>query len=43
MHDGCATTLRDRFDPTCGGAQHGSTAGLSSGQIDDLIAFLGSL
>jgi hypothetical protein len=43
MHDGCATTLRDRFDPACGGAQHGSTAGLSSTQIDDLIAYLGSL
>ena len=43
MHDGCAATLRDRFNPACGGANHGVTASLSSGQIDDLIAFLQSL
>jgi hypothetical protein len=43
MHDGCAATLRDRFDPACGGSQHGITSGLSSSQIDDLIAYLGSL
>jgi hypothetical protein len=24
MHDGCAETLADRFDPACGGAQHGA-------------------
>jgi hypothetical protein len=43
MHDGCAQTLRDRFEPSCGGATHGKTAGLSSDQIDDLVAYLESL
>jgi hypothetical protein len=43
MHDGCATTLRDRFNPACGGDRHGITANLSPTQIDDLIAYLDSL
>jgi hypothetical protein len=43
MHDGCAATLRDRFNPACGGDRHGATAQLTSGQIDDLIAYLSSL
>ena len=43
MHDGCAQTLRDRFDPSCGGANHGKTAGLREEQIADLIAYLQSL
>jgi hypothetical protein len=43
MHDGCATTLRDRFNPTCGGALHGKTAGFSGEQIDDLVAYLESI
>ncbi len=43
MHDGCAATLRDRFNPACGGDRHGVTAQLSSGQIDDLVAYLSSL
>ena len=43
MHDGCAATLRDRFNPACGGDRHGVTAQLSSAQIDDLIAYLNSL
>ena len=30
MHDGCAATLRDRFNPACGGDRHGVTAQLSS-------------
>ena len=42
MHDGCAETLRDRFDPTCGGDEHGAE-GLSEAQIDDMVAFLESL
>jgi hypothetical protein len=25
LHDGCAATLADRFDPACGGDQHGDT------------------
>jgi Cytochrome c len=44
IHTGCATTLRDRFDPACGGgAKHGNTADLSQPQIDDLVAFLETL
>jgi hypothetical protein len=43
MHDGCAATLRDRFNPNCGGALHGKTAGLSGEQIDDLVAYLESI
>ncbi len=42
MHDGCAQTLRDRFT-TCGGTQHGSTAGLAPGDVDALVAYLRSL
>lgn len=43
MHDGCAETLKDRFDPGCGGAEHGDVSGLSTGQIDDLVAYLETL
>jgi hypothetical protein len=43
MHDGCAATLQARFDPACGGDQHGNTAELSPAQIDDLVAYLESL
>ncbi|WP_437577436.1 cytochrome-c peroxidase [Sorangium sp. So ce887] len=43
MHDGCAATLRDRFDPACGGDDHGDVSGLTSAQVDDLVAYLESL
>jgi Cytochrome c len=43
MHDGCAATLTDRFDPVCGGSKHGNTASLSADQIADLVAFLETL
>jgi len=43
MHTGCAATLHDRFDPNCGGDQHGQTAQLDPAQIDDLVAYLESL
>lgn len=47
MHDGCAPTLHDRFDPTkaaCnGGDKHGKTSQLSASEIDDLVAYLESL
>lgn len=44
MHDGCAPTLRDRFNPACGGGdQHGVTSHLSEAQIDDLVAYLETL
>jgi mono/diheme cytochrome c family protein len=43
IHTGCAKTLRDRFDPECGGDKHGNTKDLSDAQIDDLTAYLESL
>jgi mono/diheme cytochrome c family protein len=47
MHDGCAPTLRSRFDPAAaacnGGDQHGHTSQLSPAEIDDLVAYLESL
>ena len=44
MHDGCAETLRQRFDPGCGGGDfHGRTSQLDEAQLDDLTAFLQTL
>jgi hypothetical protein len=44
MHDGCAATLQDRFNPTCGGGDsHGQTSQLMPNQINDLIAYLNTL
>jgi hypothetical protein len=44
MHDGCASTLADRFGTKCGGDQrHGNTAQLTPSEIGDLIAYLESL
>jgi hypothetical protein len=43
MHNGCAQTLRDRFNPSCGGNKHGGVADLTSGQLSDLIAYLESI
>jgi mono/diheme cytochrome c family protein len=44
MHDGCATTLLQRFEPLCGGGdQHGHTSQLSAAQLDDLSAYLETL
>jgi mono/diheme cytochrome c family protein len=44
MHNGCAPTLRDRFDRACGGDdRHGVTSHLTAAQIDDLTAYLESL
>jgi mono/diheme cytochrome c family protein len=43
LHDGCAATLTQRFDPACGGTQHGQTSQLTTAQISDLVAFLASL
>lgn len=41
LHDGCAETLADRFDPTCGGGDmHGKTSQLSAGEVDDLVMYL---
>jgi len=43
IHDGCATTLRERFDPACGGATHGKYQSLNEGDLADLVAYLESL
>jgi cytochrome c peroxidase len=40
IHTGCASTLFDRFAPSCGGAAHGDTHDLSQSDISDLVAFL---
>ncbi len=42
LHSGCAKTLRDRFEPTCGGTAHGD-AGLTNDQIAELVAYLETL
>jgi cytochrome c peroxidase len=42
LHDGCAKTLEQRFDPGCGGATHpGST--LAPADVADLVAYLKTL
>jgi hypothetical protein len=43
MHDGCAETLLDRFDPDCGGNLHGDFADLEATELDDLVAYLETL
>jgi len=44
MHDGCAATLADRFDPACGGGDlHGKTSHLTPAETGDLVAYLKSL
>jgi cytochrome c553 len=43
LHTGCAQTLRQRFDPACGGTKHGNTRDLSEDQLGDLVAYLESL
>ena len=44
LHDGCAATLRARFDAKCGGGDlHGKTSGLTEAQLGDLIAYLETL
>jgi hypothetical protein len=44
LHDGCAATLRNRFDANCGGGNlHGNTSGLTEEQLGNLIAYLETL
>jgi cytochrome c553 len=45
MHDGCASSLKERFtNPTCGGGDnHGKTSQLSVDQVNDLTAYLETL
>lgn len=43
LHDGCATTLLDRFTMCGGGDRHGRTSELSLEQLEDLVAYLQTL
>jgi mono/diheme cytochrome c family protein len=43
MHNGCAASLIDRFDASCGGTAHGNTSQLSQSQLEDLVAYLEAL
>ncbi len=44
LHNGCAATLRDRFNPSCGGGDnHGKTSQLGEDQVGDLVRYLESL
>jgi mono/diheme cytochrome c family protein len=44
LHDGCAATLAERFDPSCGGGdKHGHTSHLTQAEISDLLAYLQTL
>ena len=43
MHDGCASTLADRFDDACGGTAHGDVSQLDDAEIADLVAYMDSL
>jgi cytochrome c peroxidase len=42
MHDGCASTIADRFG-ACGGTKHGQVSTLSAGQKADLVTYLETL
>jgi mono/diheme cytochrome c family protein len=44
LHTGCAPTLADRFNASCGGGDlHGVTSHLNTDQIADLVSYLESL
>ena len=44
MHDGCATTMRERFTkPGCGGTKHGDVSKLSAFELDALVDYLTTL
>jgi mono/diheme cytochrome c family protein len=43
LHDGCAKTLADRFDPACRAEGHGNSSALSQEDISDLVTYLESL
>lgn len=44
MHDGCATTMRERFTrPACGGTKHGDVSKLDSDEYEALLDYLTSL
>ena len=41
MHDGCAATLEQRFEPSCGGAKHGKP--VAPEDVGDLVEYLKTL
>lgn len=41
MHDGCAKTLEQRFDPACGGKNHGNA--VAPEDVPDLVEYLKAL
>jgi cytochrome c553 len=43
LHDGCASTLFDRFSLCGGGDLHGRTSTLTTAQVDDVVTFLQTL
>jgi len=44
IHDGCANSLRERFELACaGGDRHGKVSLLDEADIDDLVAYLETL
>jgi len=44
MHNGCAATLLDRFNPACGGGdKHGVTSPLAASELADLVSYLQTL
>lgn len=43
IHNGCAKTMKERFDGSCGGDKHGDIAGLTAAQVADLSAYVESL
>jgi cytochrome c peroxidase len=43
LHTGCAQTLLQRFDGTCGGATHGDVSDLGANGVADLVTYLETL
>jgi hypothetical protein len=43
LHNGCASTLADRFGACGGGDKHGQVSALTDSQRADLVAYLGTL
>jgi DNA-binding beta-propeller fold protein YncE/mono/diheme cytochrome c family protein len=44
IHDGCASSLRERFELDCaGGDRHGKVSQLEAAEIDDLVSYLQTL
>jgi mono/diheme cytochrome c family protein len=43
LHDGCATTIEERFDDACGGTSHGHPSELSAAELADLVSYLSRL